>query len=92
MRESLRAWAICFALCLAGSGAHAAGGDVALSEAGVDDYDYSSLQRGAGIFMNYCIGCHGARHARFARVAEDLRVPTEHFEANLLNGTAKMGD
>ena len=74
------------------SAANAAGNGVELSRIDVDDYDYSSLQRGARLFMNYCIGCHGLRYARYKRIAEDLKIPEEVFESNLISGEAKLSN
>jgi len=34
--------------------------------------DRASLQRGAKLFMNYCLTCHSASYMRYARMAEDL--------------------
>jgi len=80
------------AISIASSPAYGAATGVELSVANVDDYDFSSLQRGARLFMNYCIGCHGAHHARYGRVAEDLRIPEEDFAAALLSGGAEIND
>lgn len=48
------------ALGLAG-GVHAAGGGlIALDKASVDVSNQASLQNGAKLFVNYCLGCHSA--------------------------------
>ena len=60
--------------------------------ADVDPYDISSLQRGAQIYMNYCLGCHSLKYARYKRVSEDLEIPLEMFQANLIFGDQKLGD
>ena len=60
--------------------------------ADVDPYDISSLQRGAQTYMNYCLGCHSLKYARYKRVSEDLEIPLEMFEANLIFGDQKLGD
>ena len=44
-------------------------------KAEVDPYDLPSLQRGAQIYMNYCLGCHSLKFARYKRVSEDLEIP-----------------
>ena len=46
----------------------------------VDPYDLSSLQRGAQIYMNYCLGCHSLKFARYKRVSEDLEIPLDMFQ------------
>lgn len=43
-------------------------------EAPIDPSDYGSLQRGAGMFVNYCLGCHSMRLMRYSRVAADLGI------------------
>ena len=57
----------------------------------VDANDIASLQRGAQIYMNYCLGCHSLKYARYKRVSEDLEIPLEMFQANLIFGDQKLG-
>lgn len=49
-----------------------------------DLYNFESLHNGARLFVNYCMGCHSAEHQRFARTAEDLGIPQEVIEENLI--------
>ena len=58
----------------------------------VDATDKPSLQRGAQIYMNYCLGCHSLKYARYKKVSEDLEIPLDMFEDNLIFGDQKMGD
>ena len=51
----LRLFAFLLALAPAFAGA-SSGGDLMAS--GADLSDKASLQRGAGLYMNYCAGCH----------------------------------
>ena len=94
-----------FAVSLLTSNLSAAGGAACgnyLSEDGltkgecdkayVDATDKSSLQRGAQIYMNYCLGCHSLKYARYKMVSEDLEIPLDMFEDNLIFGDQKMGD
>ena len=94
-----------FAVSLIASNMSAAGGAACgnyLSEDGltkgecdkayVDATDKSSLQRGAQIYMNYCLGCHSLKYARYKKVSEDLEIPLDMFEDNLIFGDQKMGD
>lgn len=46
--------------------------------------DQASLQRGARMYMNYCMGCHSLQYSRYNRVAEDLGIPEDLFQANLM--------
>ncbi|MDC0546250.1 cytochrome c1 [Gammaproteobacteria bacterium] len=58
----------------------------------VDATDKPSLQRGAQIYMNYCLGCHSLKYARYKKVSEDLEIPLDMFKDNLIFGNQKMGD
>ncbi len=49
-----------------------------------DIYNFESLHNGARLFVNYCMGCHSAEHQRFSRTAEDLGIPQEVIEENLI--------
>ncbi len=49
-----------------------------------DPRDKASLQRGAQIYMNYCMGCHSLQYSRYNRVAADLGIPEDLFLANLM--------
>jgi len=46
--------------------------------------DRASLQRGARNYLNYCIGCHSLKYMRYQRMADDLKIPTDVLETNLL--------
>jgi len=61
-------------------------------EAYINAKDKASLQRGAQVYMNYCLGCHSLKYARYKRVSEDLEIPLDMFQENLLFGDQKMGD
>ena len=54
--------------------------------------DKSSLQRGAKLYVNYCLGCHSLKYARYTRIAKDLGIPEEIFKDNLIFGNQNMGD
>lgn len=49
-----------------------------------DLHDKASLQRGMQLYTNYCMGCHSLEHQRFARAAEDLNMPQDLVEENLI--------
>ncbi|WP_116368583.1 ubiquinol-cytochrome c reductase [Parahaliea mediterranea] len=63
--------------------AHACG-SIPCDEFTADPSDKASLQNGARLYMNYCMGCHSLQYARYNRVAEDLGIPTDLMEANLI--------
>jgi len=54
--------------------------------------DTASLQKGAKLYMNYCFGCHSMKYQRYNRVAEDLGIPEDLMQANLMfDPSLKMG-
>ncbi len=69
----------------------AAGGGP-LESSGTDLSDRASLQRGAGLFMNYCSGCHALSLHRYSRIASDLELDPAVVEANLIQGDANIGE
>lgn len=54
--------------------------------------DKVSLQNGAKLFVNYCMGCHGLKYMRYERLAEDLGIPLELAQQYLNFTTDKPGD
>ncbi|HKK55044.1 cytochrome c1 [Marinobacter sp.] len=70
----------------------AAAGSVPLDTMEPDHADKVSLQRGAALFTNYCMGCHSMEYARYKRVSEDLGIPQELYEENLIFTGAKIGE
>ncbi|MDO5651533.1 MAG: cytochrome c1 [Moraxella sp.] len=65
---------------------------LACSKAPIDFTNKASLQRGATMFMNYCVGCHSAQYVRYSRIAKDLEIPTELVEKYLMVTTDQIGD
>tara|TARA_R110001599_G_scaffold65838_2_gene185921 strand:- start:173770 stop:175809 length:2040 start_codon:yes stop_codon:yes gene_type:complete len=67
-------------------------GSMACDEIDVNPHDKASLQSGAKLYMNYCMGCHSLKYARYNRVATDLGIPEDMFMANLMfNPNIKIG-
>lgn len=64
----------------------AAGSDFPLQRAPVDLQDAVSLQRGAHLFVNYCMGCHSANYMRYNRLT-DLGLTEEQIKEYLLLAT-----
>jgi len=52
----------------------------------------ASLQRGAKLFMNYCVGCHTLSHVRYSKMAEDLNIPQDVMKDNLMMTTDNIHD
>jgi ubiquinol-cytochrome c reductase cytochrome c1 subunit len=70
----------------------AAGAAVKLDHANVDLGDKTSLQRGARIFVNYCLSCHSAAYMRYNRLGRDLGLSEELVKENLLFAADRVGD
>ncbi len=71
-------------VALANEGAH-------LDKAPINAANQASLQRGAKVFVNYCLNCHGAASMRFNRL-HDIGLTDEQIKANLLFSAEKVGD
>lgn len=72
------------ALLLAAPGfATAADPAVPLQSANVDVANQASLQRGARLFMNYCLGCHSVKYVRYNTLAEGLGLTEDQVAENL---------
>lgn len=57
-----------------------------------DIRDQESMQRGLALYSNYCFGCHSLEYSRYERAADDLGIPHDVFEENLIFGDAKIGE
>ena len=72
--------------------AMAAGGhSVPLDKAPVNLADQDSLQRGARMFVNYCLNCHSAGSMRYSRL-QDLGLTEDQIKENLLFAGEKPGE
>lgn len=65
---------------------------MALLDAKTDLSDRASLQRGAGLFMNYCSGCHSLEFMRYDRMGRDLGLSDAQVIENLVFSGGKVGD
>ena len=72
--------------------AFASGTGVHLDKAPVNLNDRLSLQRGAKVFVNYCLNCHSAGYMRYSRLQDDLRLTEEQVKKNLLFAGEKVGE
>lgn len=70
----------------------ASGAQVELDHVKVDLSDRDSLQRGARIFVNYCLSCHSASYMRYSTMGHDLGISDELVKENLLFAADKVGD
>jgi len=70
----------------------ATAGGVHLEQANIDPDNQQSLQRGARLFVNYCLSCHSAGLMRFERMGHDLGIPELMVAENLMFTGGKVGD
>ncbi len=70
----------------------AAGGGYHQDHAPVDLSNKTSLQRGAQLFVNYCMGCHSAHYQRYNRLGRDLGLTDEQVLDNLVFTGVKVGE
>ncbi len=69
----------------------ASGSNVTLDQAPIKPTDTLSLQRGAQIFVNYCLTCHSADFMRYNR-HKDLGLSKKQIRENLIFTGQKSGD
>lgn len=79
-------------LSLSPFAAYAAGEQQDLEKAYVNLSDRASLQRGAQLFVNYCLSCHSAAYMRYNRLASDLGLSEDLVKENLMFTTEKIGE
>lgn len=65
--------------------------DIKLDHAPIDPHDNASLQRGARVFVNYCLNCHTAGYMRYNRL-QDIGLTEQQIRDNLIFTEAKVGD
>lgn len=80
-----------FLLAAAPVVAFASGANVHLDKAPVNLADQDSLQRGARLFVNYCLSCHSAASMRYSRL-QDLGLTEDQIKDNLLFAAEKPGE
>lgn len=83
MKKFIAIIASALALTL-GSAAHAETSDIAWSKAPINTRDNGSLQRGAALFVNYCLNCHSAAFMRWNRL-QDIGLTEKQIKDYFLN-------
>jgi len=53
--------------------------------------DKASLQNGLSTYMNYCMGCHSLQYSRYIRVADDLGIPHDIMQENIMHEESNIG-
>jgi ubiquinol-cytochrome c reductase cytochrome c1 subunit len=70
----------------------AAGGSGAALDPFTPERTDRTLQRGARLFMNYCLGCHTADYHRYSHMARDIGLSEEDVLENLVFTTDDAGE
>lgn len=91
MNKTIRQLIAAVALLVPAAGALAASEGPVLEKAPINIQDTESLQRGAQIFVNYCLSCHSASAMRYNRLT-DIGLSEEQIKSNLMLNTDKIGD
>jgi ubiquinol-cytochrome c reductase cytochrome c1 subunit len=90
-RRAISGWLLACALSFS-AGAMAASEGEYIEQSGVNTRDVAAAQRGARLFVNYCLSCHSANYMRYNRLAEDLDLTEDMVMQNLVFSNAKIGD
>jgi len=64
---------------------------VHVDKAPINVKDHESLQRGAAVFVNYCLNCHSANYMRYNRM-QDFGLSEQQIKDNLLFAAEKPGE
>ena len=73
-------------------GLAAGGSNEHVVSAPINLQDRVSLQNGAKLFVNYCMGCHSLKYLRYERLAKDLGIPEELVMEHLNFTSERIGD
>jgi ubiquinol-cytochrome c reductase cytochrome c1 subunit len=79
------------ALCFVPAAVLAAEDGYRLDRSPHEPTDLVSIQSGARLFVNYCLGCHGAQYMRYNRLTE-LGLTEQQIKDNLLFTADKVGE
>lgn len=88
----MKKFLVILGLLLPGLAVAAGGSNVPLDKANYDLSDKASLQSGAMMFNNYCLGCHQMQYQRYQRSFKDLGIPFELGQEHLQFTGEKVGD
>ena len=91
LKNTLRALIVAAGCAGLPATAFAAGEHVHLDRAPINANDNASLQRGAQLFVNYCLNCHSANYMRYNRLA-DIGLNDKEILENLVFSGGKVGD
>ncbi len=68
-----------------------ASGGAGYEKAHIDSSNMNSLQNGAKLYINYCLGCHSLKYQRYERMADDLQIPKDIVMKNMMFTSDKIG-
>ncbi len=92
MKHFLASFALAMGLWVGTMPVHAQSAEGGLMTSGANVRDQASLQRGAKLFFNYCVGCHSLKYMRYSRMATDLGLTEQEVMHNLNFTGAKFDD
>ena len=81
-----------FLLSVAPALSVASSGGPHLDSANVDLRDQASLQRGAKLLVDRCMGCHSAKYARYELIGTGIGLAPDEIKRDLVPADAKIGD
>jgi ubiquinol-cytochrome c reductase cytochrome c1 subunit len=67
-------------------------GGVHMQKVDIDLHNKETLQRGAKVFVNYCLSCHSAQYMRYNRMGSDLGLTDQEVKDNLMFAADKVGE
>jgi ubiquinol-cytochrome c reductase cytochrome c1 subunit len=65
--------------------------EIQFEHANIDIRDKAAMQRGAKLYMNYCMGCHALQYQRYERTFTDLGIPIDLGLKHLVPDGVKVG-
>lgn len=66
-------------------------GGTPLQSANIDLNNHAAIQRGAKLFVNYCMGCHSAKYVRY-KLFTEVGLTEDDIKNNLMFAGGKVGD
>ncbi|MCP5422964.1 MAG: cytochrome c1 [Chromatiaceae bacterium] len=69
----------------------ASSGGTHLEKANIDLNNEAAIQRGAKMFVNYCMGCHSNKYVRY-KLFTNVGLSEDDIKDNLMLGDGKIGD
>lgn len=73
------------------AGMAAGGPKIDLQSANIDLNNHAAIQRGAKLFVNYCMGCHSAQYVRY-QLLKNVGLSEDDIKENLMFDGGKVGD